>query len=214
MGVWVRQSHTRHADCWQTSAGDMTAALFTCCRPEAHDDVIKWKHFPRYWPFVRGIHRSRSHSQHNVGTPLNMHPQACVVMIVTYALVPNRLQDIVGMMSYELHYLCIWNRVTAIKLYSRDVDNPSFFSLTSPSSHSGNNALCREGGDPSDMARFQQVKVAPASQVFYMFYCASEAYPIVTTSWWRHQMEAFYVLLTLCAGYSSVTGEFPSQEGQ
>ena len=22
----------------------------------AHDDVIKWKHFPRYWPFVRGIH--------------------------------------------------------------------------------------------------------------------------------------------------------------
>ena len=24
-----------------------------------HGDVIKWKHFPRYWPFVRGIHRSR-----------------------------------------------------------------------------------------------------------------------------------------------------------
>ena len=23
-----------------------------------HDDVIKWKHFPRYWPFVRRIHRS------------------------------------------------------------------------------------------------------------------------------------------------------------
>ena len=21
------------------------------------DDVIKWKHFPRYWPFERGIHR-------------------------------------------------------------------------------------------------------------------------------------------------------------
>ena len=24
----------------------------------AHDDVIKWKYFPCYWPFVRGIHRS------------------------------------------------------------------------------------------------------------------------------------------------------------
>ena len=24
-----------------------------------HDDVIKWKHIPRNWPFVRGIHRSR-----------------------------------------------------------------------------------------------------------------------------------------------------------
>ena len=23
-----------------------------------HGDVIKWKHFPRHWPFVRGIHRS------------------------------------------------------------------------------------------------------------------------------------------------------------
>ena len=23
-----------------------------------HDDVIKWKYFPHYWPFVRGIHRS------------------------------------------------------------------------------------------------------------------------------------------------------------
>ena len=23
-----------------------------------HDDVMKWNHFPRYWPVVRGIHRS------------------------------------------------------------------------------------------------------------------------------------------------------------
>ena len=29
---------------------------------KSHDDVIKWKHFPRYWPFVRGIHRSSVHS--------------------------------------------------------------------------------------------------------------------------------------------------------
>ena len=29
-----------------------------------HDDVIKWKHFPRYWPFMRGIHRSRVNSSH------------------------------------------------------------------------------------------------------------------------------------------------------
>ena len=38
-----------------------------CLRPfglcprilHTHDDVMKWRHFPRYWPFVRGIHRSR-----------------------------------------------------------------------------------------------------------------------------------------------------------
>ena len=29
-----------------------------------HDDVIKWKHFPRYWPFVTGIHRSTVDSHH------------------------------------------------------------------------------------------------------------------------------------------------------
>ena len=29
-----------------------------------HDDVIKWKHFPRYWPFVGGIHRSPVNSPH------------------------------------------------------------------------------------------------------------------------------------------------------
>ena len=29
-----------------------------------HDDVPKWKHFPRYWPFVRGIHRSPVNSPH------------------------------------------------------------------------------------------------------------------------------------------------------
>ena len=30
-------------------------------------------------------------------------------------------------------------------------------------------------------------------------------------TWWRHQMETFSALLALCAGNSSVTGEFPSQ---
>ena len=29
-----------------------------------HDDVIKWKHFPRYWPFVRGIHQWPMNSPH------------------------------------------------------------------------------------------------------------------------------------------------------
>ena len=29
-----------------------------------HDDVFKWKHFPRYWPLVRGNHRSPVNSPH------------------------------------------------------------------------------------------------------------------------------------------------------
>ena len=35
-----------------------------CVIDQYHDDVIKWKHFPRYWPFVRGIHRSPVNSPH------------------------------------------------------------------------------------------------------------------------------------------------------
>ena len=34
------------------------------CGKRFHDDVIKWKNFPRYWPFVRGIHRSPVNSPH------------------------------------------------------------------------------------------------------------------------------------------------------
>ena len=32
--------------------------------PPCHDDVIKWKYFPRYWPLVWGIHRSPLNSPH------------------------------------------------------------------------------------------------------------------------------------------------------
>ena len=52
------------------SAVDRTAISFIViiivhyCGNNTHDDVIKWKHFPRYWPFVRGIHRSPVNSPH------------------------------------------------------------------------------------------------------------------------------------------------------
>ena len=45
--------------------------LLWCCRMhhrnatfKSHDDVIKWKHFPHNWPFVREIHRSPVNSPH------------------------------------------------------------------------------------------------------------------------------------------------------
>ena len=33
-------------------------------RQVVHDEVIDCKHFPRYWPFVQGIHRSPVNSPH------------------------------------------------------------------------------------------------------------------------------------------------------
>ena len=60
---------------WQSSfisrnipTGDINASvLYSECRwlnMHTHDDVIKWKHFPRYWSFVRGIQRSPVNSPH------------------------------------------------------------------------------------------------------------------------------------------------------
>ena len=37
-------------------------SVAVCCFK--HEDVIKWKHVPRYWPFVRGIHMSLVNSPH------------------------------------------------------------------------------------------------------------------------------------------------------
>ena len=37
--------------------------------PVMHDDIIKWKHFLRYWPFTMGIHRSPVDSSHKSQWP-------------------------------------------------------------------------------------------------------------------------------------------------
>ena len=51
-----------------TPYGQLTRQLsqqHDCCPTLIHDDVIRWKHFPRYWPFVRGSHRPPVNSPHN-----------------------------------------------------------------------------------------------------------------------------------------------------
>ena len=46
-----------------------------------HDDVIKWKHFPCYWPFVRGIHRSP------VNSPRKSQWRGALMFSLIYALI-------------------------------------------------------------------------------------------------------------------------------
>ena len=45
----------------------------------------------------------------------------------------------------------------------------------------------------------------------YQWLLVSNTSLIFGMSWWRHRMETFCALLTLCAGNSPVTGEFPAQ---
>ena len=50
---------------WVLSAPDVPhAGPVSLAIRIVHDHVIKWKHFPRYWPFVRGIQRSPVNSPH------------------------------------------------------------------------------------------------------------------------------------------------------
>ena len=46
------------------SAAGMSIVEELNCNLCWHDDVIKWINFPRYWSFVRGIHRSSVNSLH------------------------------------------------------------------------------------------------------------------------------------------------------
>ena len=48
-----------HYRLWCASAHDTFCNTVYSLVSGDHDDVIKWKHFPRNLPFVRGIHRSR-----------------------------------------------------------------------------------------------------------------------------------------------------------
>ena len=64
--VWDRnerpsQSVTKGCD-WPTPANHIEVQA--TARQVRHDDVIEWKHYPRYWPFVRGIHRAPGNSPH------------------------------------------------------------------------------------------------------------------------------------------------------
>ena len=52
-----------------------------------HDDVIKWKHFPRYWPIVREIHRSP------VNSPHKGQGRGALMLSLVYAWINGRVND-------------------------------------------------------------------------------------------------------------------------
>ena len=60
-----RTDWTIHRATWsQLRIKQIRVLVVQCLTPGIYDDVIKWKHFPRYWPSVRGINRSPVNSPH------------------------------------------------------------------------------------------------------------------------------------------------------
>ena len=53
-------SNIRTSKCWRSREirSAIGGKIHLICDYLNHDDVINWKHFPRYWPSVRGIHQS------------------------------------------------------------------------------------------------------------------------------------------------------------
>ena len=63
MTSWPIDQYTQHMNityCCHHYGNDETNVISVCL----HDDVIKWKHFPRNLPFVRGTPRSPVNSPH------------------------------------------------------------------------------------------------------------------------------------------------------
>ena len=53
--------HSNSGDMWKVRLANYIKVQPSCAR---HDDVIQWKHFPRYWPFVWELHRWPVNSLH------------------------------------------------------------------------------------------------------------------------------------------------------
>ena len=62
--IWLHSISMGPDKCAAYASGYIADA-YTCCGRD-HDDVIKWKNFPRYWPFVRGIHWWLVDSPHKI----------------------------------------------------------------------------------------------------------------------------------------------------
>ena len=95
-----------------------TAAVYVC---SCHDEVIKWKHFPRYWSFVRGIHRSPVNFPHKG----QWRGSLIILLICTWmnGWVNNR--EAVDLRRHHAHY-----DVTVMLYVSSDVQHSPFGRLT------------------------------------------------------------------------------------
>ena len=60
----IQGSHSANNQLWVHMIRKVTMVRASVETKYVHDDVIKWKHFPRNWPFVRRIHRSPVNSPH------------------------------------------------------------------------------------------------------------------------------------------------------
>ena len=63
-GIWFNAMAFLWIKIWAGDKSKLGSFMLTKHEAPSHDDVIKWKHFSRYWPFVWEIHWSPVNSPH------------------------------------------------------------------------------------------------------------------------------------------------------
>ena len=110
---------------WSTviSSGTMIA------NPGSHGDVIKWKFFPGYWPFVRGIHRSPMDSPHKG----QWHGALMFYLICAWTNGWAYNRDTGDLSRYHSHYdvtaMWIWIQDRLLKRYQAQATDLSNYCL-------------------------------------------------------------------------------------
>ena len=84
-----------------------------------HADIIKWKHFPCYWPFAQGIHQSAVNSLHKD----QWHGALMFSLICTWTNGSGNNWDTSGWRRHCAHYdvtlmyTSHWNYISHHKIY-------------------------------------------------------------------------------------------------
>ena len=83
-----------------------------------HDDIIKWKHFPRYRPFVRGIHRGP------VNSPYQGLWRGAFIFSLIYAWINRWVnnREAGDLRCYRAHYGVIIMKKWLCVCYTRDIE--------------------------------------------------------------------------------------------
>ena len=138
--------------------------MFIVLKGSWHDDVIQWKHFSRYWPFVRGIHRSPVNSPHKglwrwalmfslICTQINgwvnngeagdlrRHRAYCdaIIMVFKFGIMERNFVLILAFIRVFIHYPNFTKHISSQIFYTKSFVTPYSIGVISKLSDSNTN---------------------------------------------------------------------------
>ena len=124
----------------------------------SHDDIIKRKHFPPYWAFVRGIHQSLVNSPHK--------DQCCRALMFFFNLSLNKLLRRFEMPSCSLWHHCNGICISAQLRYHTQVHTHTHIYIWQWSKHQSSTLLALCDGNPLATSRFPSQRASNSDLAF------------------------------------------------